>query len=116
MLGAGGVLGAAWTIGALDAIAEVEGFDPHEADIIVGTSAGSVVAALLGAGLPVSDLLLHQRGVRPGDERWRWLSWDYDESTGGAIPPAAPRRRFARLLRRSLRGRTRCRRWRSWRR
>ena len=31
VLGAGGVLGAAWTIGALQAIADVEGFDPHEA-------------------------------------------------------------------------------------
>ena len=31
VLGAGGVLGAAWTIGALDALAEVEGFEPHTA-------------------------------------------------------------------------------------
>ena len=46
-----------------DALAEVEGFDPHDADIIVGTSAGSVLAALLGAGLTVGDLLDHQRGM-----------------------------------------------------
>ena len=63
VLGAGGVLGAAWTIGALDALAEVEGFDPHEADVIVGTSAGSVLAALLGAGVTAPDLRDHQRGL-----------------------------------------------------
>jgi len=64
VLGAGGVLGASWTIGALQAITEVEGFDPHDADVLVGTSAGSVLAALLGSGLTVADLLAHQRGIR----------------------------------------------------
>ena len=63
VLGAGGVLGAAWTIGALDALAETEGFAPNEADIIVGTSAGSVLAALLGSGFTAADLLHHQRGM-----------------------------------------------------
>jgi NTE family protein len=101
VLGAGGVLGAAWTIGALDAIADVEGFDPHDADIIVGTSAGSVVAALLGAGLPVSDLLLHQRGMRMSRELA--LQWSYDQSTGGSHP-TRPRLGVGSpaLLRRSL--------------
>ena len=51
VLGAGGVLGAAWTIGALCALEEVEGFDPRAADVIVGTSAGSILGALLGAGV-----------------------------------------------------------------
>jgi len=84
VLGAGGVLGAAWSIGALTAIAEVEGFDPHCADIIVGTSAGSVLAALLGAGLTATDLLDHQRGMPLPREVG--LDWDYDHSTGGAHP------------------------------
>lgn len=84
VLGAGGVLGAAWSLGALNAVAEVEGFDPHSADIIVGTSAGSVLAALLGAGLTVSELLDHQRGMPLPREVV--LDWDYDRSTGGAYP------------------------------
>jgi NTE family protein len=84
VLGAGGVLGAAWSIGALNAIAEVEGFDPHCVEIIVGTSAGSVLAALLGAGLTVSDLRDHQRGLPLPHEVG--LDWDYDRSTGGATP------------------------------
>ena len=101
VLGAGGVLGAAWTIGALQAIAEVEGFDPHEADVIVGTSAGSVLAALLGSGLTVADLLSHQRGMPLPHEAAQ--EWSYDSSTGGASPP---RPRLAvgspALLRRSV--------------
>ena len=63
VLGAGGVLGAAWSIGALNALVDIEGFDPREADVIVGTSAGSVLAALLGAGLTPRELADHQRGL-----------------------------------------------------
>jgi NTE family protein len=101
VLGAGGVLGAAWTIGALDALAETEGFAPHEADIIVGTSAGSVLAALLGSGFTAADLLQHQRGMPLSREIA--LEWSYDESTGGSHP-TRPRLAVGSpaLLRRSL--------------
>lgn len=85
VLGAGGVLGAAWTIGALQAIAEVEGVDASTADVIVGTSAGSVLAALLGSGLTVADLLDHQRGMPLPHELG--VDWSYDSATGGALPP-----------------------------
>jgi NTE family protein len=101
VLGAGGVLGAAWTIGALDALSEVEGFAPHEADVIVGTSAGSVLAALLGSGLTARELLDHQRGMPLAREVA--LEWSYDSSTGGAHP-SRPRLGVGSpaLLRRSL--------------
>ena len=101
VLGAGGVLGAAWTIGALDALAEVEGFHPADAEVIVGTSAGSVLAALLGGGLTVQDLLDHQRGMPLPAELA--LAWSYDESTGGSHP-TRPRLAVGSpaLLRRSL--------------
>ncbi len=85
VLGAGGVLGAAWTIGALQALAEVEGLDPRDFEVIVGTSAGSVLAALIGSGLGVDDLLSHQRGMPLPHQVGR--DWSYDESTGGALPP-----------------------------
>ncbi|MGH8893842.1 MAG: patatin-like phospholipase family protein [Actinomycetes bacterium] len=101
VLGAGGVLGAAWTIGALQAITEVEGFDPAASDVIVGTSAGSVLASLLGSGLTVADLLQHQRGIPLPNALGS--DWRYDSSTGGALPP---RPRLAvgspALLRRSV--------------
>ncbi len=62
VLGGGGILGAAWMVGALKALEDVHGFDPRTADYIVGTSAGSVLTALLGAGVSVDHLVDHQHG------------------------------------------------------
>ena len=52
VLGAGGVLGAAWLAGRLHAIATESGWDPGSADHVVGTSAGSIVGALLASVYP----------------------------------------------------------------
>ncbi|HEX9098374.1 MAG TPA: patatin-like phospholipase family protein [Candidatus Dormibacteraeota bacterium] len=57
VLGAGGVLGGAWMAGALVALMRITGWDPSEADCLVGTSAGAVFAALLAAGVSPSRLL-----------------------------------------------------------
>ena len=85
VLGAGGVLGAAWTIGALAAVQEQYGWDPREADVLIGTSAGSVMAAMLGSGISVETLLNHQRGVvGPEDPE---IAYDFDKDSGGALPP-----------------------------
>jgi NTE family protein len=65
VMGAGGALGAAWTVGALGALSEVEGYNPQQCDVVVGTSAGSVVAALLGCGVPVEDLVERLVGHEP---------------------------------------------------
>lgn len=85
LLGGGGVLGAAWMIGALSAVADRYDWDPREAEVLVGTSAGSVLAGLLGAGVSVDMLLNHQRGiVAPGDPP---IDFDHDRASGGALPP-----------------------------
>jgi NTE family protein len=85
VLGAGGVLGAAWTIGAMAAVEEEYGWDPREAEVLIGTSAGSVLAAFLGCGVGVQQLLNHQRGiVAPGDPE---IHYDPDRDSGGALPP-----------------------------
>ena len=55
VLGAGGIVGAAYHAGVLTALAEA-GFDARDAEIIIGTSAGSSVAATLRAGFPPIDL------------------------------------------------------------
>ena len=52
VLGAGGVVGASWLIGALEALEDETGWDPSQAEMIVGTSAGSVVGALTASGFP----------------------------------------------------------------
>lgn len=94
MLGGGGVLGYAWTLGALAAVESVFGLDLREADLAVGTSAGAVVAGMLGCGLSVEAMCRHHQGVPlPEDPA---IGYDYD-GTGGALPPrpglrpAAPR-------------------------
>lgn len=87
VLGGGGVLGGAWMVGALSALEQVHGRDVRDAEMIVGTSAGSVTAALLGAGVGVDDLRAHQLGGRPTHELLAAATWDYDSSAGGAHPP-----------------------------
>jgi NTE family protein len=85
VLGAGGVLGAAWTIGALRAVEEHAGFDPRDAEVIIGTSAGSVVGSALATGISVEQLVRHQRGlVEEGDPV---IEYDHEVDTGGALPP-----------------------------
>ncbi|MFF5358238.1 hypothetical protein ACFY4I_02360 [Streptomyces scabiei] len=57
VLGCGGTLGTAWTTAALHSLQRATGWDPRDADVLVGTSAGAEVAALLGAGVGVEELL-----------------------------------------------------------
>ncbi|MDQ1305900.1 MAG: Patatin-like phospholipase family protein [Actinomycetota bacterium] len=86
VLGGGGMLGAAWMVGALCALEEVHGFDPRSADVIVGTSAGSVLTALLGAGVTAAQLRDHQRGIRISHGPLAGFSWDYERATGDGRP------------------------------
>jgi NTE family protein len=62
VLGAGGILGAAWLAGALHAIATESGWDPGSADHVVGTSAGSIIGALLACGVPPWLMVAHSAG------------------------------------------------------
>jgi NTE family protein len=85
VLGAGGVLGLTWMVAALSALQDEEGFDARDVEVSIGTSAGSVLAALLGCGVGVDVTLRHQQGSRlPADPD---ISWDYDRDSGGAVPP-----------------------------
>lgn len=63
VLGAGGVQGGGWLTGGLDALADATGWDPATADVIVGTSAGSMIASLVAAGLPPWFLVAHSEGL-----------------------------------------------------
>ena len=85
VLGAGGVLGASWTIGALAALEQELGWDPRDAEVLVGTSAGSVLASALGNGVDVQTLLDHQRGIVAADGPD--LDYDPDTDGGGSLPP-----------------------------
>lgn len=63
MLGGGGVTGVAWTIGILTGLLDA-GVDPTEADLVVGTSAGSVVGAQITSGRPLAELYANQLAAR----------------------------------------------------
>ncbi|MGF7238131.1 MAG: patatin-like phospholipase family protein [Frankia sp.] len=63
VLGGGGVLGSAWMTGALHAYEEATGVDPRTMEIIVGTSAGAVLAALAGHHVSTATMVDQQRGV-----------------------------------------------------
>jgi NTE family protein len=63
ILGAGGVVGQAYQAGVLAALEREAGWDPRRADIIVGTSAGSVTGAALRVGVPATDLAAQTYGV-----------------------------------------------------
>lgn len=86
VLGGGGVLGAAWMAGALAALERTHGLDARTADVIMGTSAGSVMAAMLGAGVSVAELCDRQLGRPVTTGPFADLVWA-DEPTGSAHPP-----------------------------
>ncbi|HUP85429.1 MAG TPA: patatin-like phospholipase family protein [Acidimicrobiales bacterium] len=56
VLGAGGVVGQAYHAGVLAALEHDLGWDPRTAEVIVGSSAGSVTGSLLRLGVSASDL------------------------------------------------------------
>jgi NTE family protein len=82
VLGAGGVAGGAFHAGVLAAIAEATGWDPRRATVVVGTSAGSITAASLIAGLSAADLLARSEG-RP-------MSAAGTQLMAGVGPPRRP--------------------------
>jgi NTE family protein len=76
VLGGGGVLGEAWLRACLAGIEAEAGWDLRACDAYVGTSAGSIVAALLAAGR------------RPAAARGVGGTWE----RAAALPGEAPRR------------------------
>ena len=55
-------MGGAWLTGALEALATETGWDPSGADRVVGTSAGSMLGALLVSGVPPWFMVAHSAG------------------------------------------------------
>ena len=82
VLGCGAAVGAAWTVGALVSVRDELGFDPRDADLIVGTSAGAQYGAMLAAGIGVDELLAMQRGTATHS-----ALIDHLDGEPGAIPP-----------------------------
>ncbi len=83
VLGAGGVLGAAWMAGALVTLQERLPCPIGEVDLVLGTSAGGILAAALRCGVEVEDIVEHQRG----SSLVALPNLDELDREGGALPP-----------------------------
>jgi len=66
VLGGGGVTGVAWEIGLLAGLADL-GVDLTDADLVVGTSAGSVVGADVTCGVSLAELFQTQLAPPAGE-------------------------------------------------
>jgi NTE family protein len=99
VLGGGGVTGIAWELGLLAGLAEL-GVDLADADLVVGTSAGSVVGADLRSGTSPAELYAAQLVPHDGPAadrigiRWiAGLTWTMVRSRD----PARARARIGRM-------------------
>ncbi|HSR22003.1 MAG TPA: patatin-like phospholipase family protein [Candidatus Eisenbacteria bacterium] len=105
VLGAGGVLGLAYHAGVLAALADVTGWDPRTADVVVGTSAGSITVSLLRAGLSAGDLAARATGEPLSPEGRVLVARAGAQAGPAAWPgrPASPGAGSTALLRQALR-------------
>src|SRR6516162_1563905 len=72
VLGAGGLVGLAYHAGVLRALERVGGVVPGEVDLIVGSSAGSVIGAYLRSGTPIEEFWQLILGSRLQTPRQVW--------------------------------------------
>jgi NTE family protein len=99
VLGAGGVIGGSWLMGALEALEAETGWRASDADIIVGTSAGAVIGALAAAGIQSEYIAAYAAGHTlddVADAEVRALSVAAARASAGeyrlewALPPIGP--------------------------
>ncbi|HWG60994.1 MAG TPA: patatin-like phospholipase family protein [Streptosporangiaceae bacterium] len=104
VLAGGGVAGVAWELGILRGIHDI---DPAleesitASDVVVGTSAGSVVAAQITSGVPVEDLYAAQLRETSSeidvDLDFEELMTRFAEASAGAATPEDLRRQIGVL-------------------
>src|SRR5687767_4363132 len=88
VLGAGGVVGQAYQAGVLAALEREVGWDPRDAELVVGSSAGSVTGAALRLGVAGSDMAAWATGgeLSPGGDAFFSAIAGADE----ALPAPSP--------------------------
>jgi NTE family protein len=105
VLGGGGVTGVAWEIGLLHGLTG-QGVDLRGADLFVGTSAGSVVAAQLTSGAGIDALYEHELADTTGDTNATISARVLVGFVLAALWPGDRARGRARLGRAALKART----------
>ncbi len=86
VLGAGGTVGLAWHAGVLRALEVTAGITPEDADLVIGTSAGSVAAAYVRTGWTTEELWQVAIGTHPSLDGLS--AEELDERSRGILSPA----------------------------
>lgn len=87
VLGAGGIVGQAFHAGVLAALAGALGWDPRTAEVVVGSSAGSLTGASLRLGVPAHDLFAAATGAEVSSEGEFLVAF---EEEAPDLPPFEP--------------------------
>src|SRR5258706_11290324 len=100
VLGAGGITGVAWQLGILIGLHD-QGLDLTGADLIVGTSAGAMTGALIGAFKDPRKAAAIEAPLGPGDPPIR-ADWNRGALAFGllqddTLAPAEMRRRIGAI-------------------
>jgi len=86
VIGGGGVLGGTWAVGALSALEAELGIAACEVDLLVGTSAGSVLTALVTCGVSTSELRQEYGEEKVTSGPLSGYEWNPVRATGGSRP------------------------------
>jgi len=86
VIGGGGVLGGTWAVGALSALETELGCAARDVDLLVGTSAGSVVAALIACGVTTGELRQEHGEMKVTSGPLAGYQWNPVRATGGSRP------------------------------
>ncbi|MBO2455008.1 patatin-like phospholipase family protein [Actinomadura barringtoniae] len=108
VLGGGGLTGIGWEWGILSGLA-AHGVDLTDADLVIGTSAGSVVGAQVATGVDLEERFASQLAAPIGDPRdppARMGRADLARSAWAVLSTREPDRLGARLGRLALASRT----------
>jgi NTE family protein len=105
VLGAGGEAGVSWEIGLLAGLA-ARGLDLTDADLVVGTSAGAGVAAVVNSGVSLPELYQAQLALVNGEPVARLTRWTQARYVWAVGPTRRPDRARRRLGRMAVRART----------
>jgi NTE family protein len=101
VLGGGGITGIAWEIGMLAGLAAEHGLDLTDADLVVGTSAGSVVGVDVRSGLGLAHFYEIQTSPVGADEVAARMGYSltarYVLAVAFTQSPARARRRIGRI-------------------
>lgn len=101
VLGGGGITGIAWELGLLKGLADA-GVDLTGADLVVGTSAGSVVGAQITTGTPLDELYATQ--LEPADHEIgaKLSRLTMLRLVPSYVVPGSPQRKLRRVGRQAL--------------